>query len=248
MVWWMMTKRRRAAARNKYAVRSLKVRYDGGPGVPSRRDDQRDEALGVEGRTLRVSFLIASFCLIGFCCSNATAWSRYGNIESSVLACTNQERMRYGLPPLRLDPALARAARGHSDEMLRLRYFSHDSPTPSQRDVSQRCAAAGCPYVEVGENIAYYQGYGLDNIAQRVVADWMASPGHRANILRARYTAIGVGISFDHGVIMATQDFANEAPGAYRRSVTTQTREEADGDRHTYDIQVLGHDYRISLP
>lgn len=129
-------------------------------------------------------------------------------LEARIIQLTNLERQKYGLPPLSQDATLSVAALGHSREMVGLNYFSHESPTAGLRSVSERTARAGCTDAEVGENIAYYQGYSVEAAASRVVRDWMNSPGHRANILRPSFTAIGIGIAFNHSVTMITQNFS----------------------------------------
>ncbi|MFV9506489.1 MAG: CAP domain-containing protein, partial [Oscillochloridaceae bacterium umkhey_bin13] len=75
---------------------------------------------------------------------------------------------------------------GHSQDMAQRGYFSHFSP--EGRDPSDRVDATGYQWQMVGENIA--SGY---RTPQEVVAGWMDSPGHRANILRCEFTEIGIG-------------------------------------------------------
>lgn len=130
------------------------------------------------------------------------------SLEARIVALTNVERMQRGLAPLRLDDSLVHEARDHSEEMIRLDYFAHESPTEGLHTVSDRAALAGCTDIEVGENIAYYRGYSLEAAARRVVSDWMNSPGHRANILRPTYTSIGIGIAFDRNKVMVSQEFS----------------------------------------
>ncbi|MPN28838.1 hypothetical protein SDC9_176283 [bioreactor metagenome] len=66
------------------------------------------------------------------------------------------------------------------------RYFAHQSPTyGSPFDMMKQF---GISYRAAGENIA--MGY---SSAAAVVEGWMNSPGHRANILNASFTHIGVG-------------------------------------------------------
>lgn len=106
--------------------------------------------------------------------------------ESQMLALVNAERTAAGLRPLVLDARLVPVARQHSEEMFRLRYFGHQSPvTGSPFD---RLDAAGIAYSRAGENLAYAQSV--------VVAHQglMASEGHRENILRPEFTAIGIGV------------------------------------------------------
>jgi hypothetical protein len=105
---------------------------------------------------------------------------------NQVLELTNAERAKAGLQPLTLNNQLAKAAQGHSDSMAADDFFSHTGADGS--DVSDRVQDAGYQYSRTGENIAAGQ-----KTAAEVVQGWMDSPGHRANILNADYTEIGIG-------------------------------------------------------
>ena len=98
----------------------------------------------------------------------------------------NEIRVEYGLKPLTANWELSRVARYKSEDMSNNRYFSHTSPTYGTP--FQMIKAFGLSYRSAGENIAY--GYGTP---AAVVNGWMNSSGHRANILNASYTQIGVG-------------------------------------------------------
>lgn len=104
-----------------------------------------------------------------------------------LVDATNAERAANGLAPLTVCPSLARAAQGHVTDMAGRDYFGHASPEGVT--AAQRAQRAGYgPYV--GENIAV----GYDDVAT-VMAGWMASPGHRANILRPDYVHLGIGMA-----------------------------------------------------
>lgn len=106
--------------------------------------------------------------------------------EQEVIRLVNVERTKAGLKALTEDWELSRVARYKSQDMHDLRYFSHTSPTyGSPFDMMK---AFGIRYRTAGENIA--MGY---RTPAAVVQGWMNSPGHRANILNASYTKIGVG-------------------------------------------------------
>jgi len=108
---------------------------------------------------------------------------------NQVLELTNEERTKAGLDPLKLNDKLANAADDHSDSMAQDDFFSHTGADGSS--VSDRVESNGYQYSTVGENIAAGQ-----TTAQDVVQSWMDSPGHRANILNADYTEIGIGYEF----------------------------------------------------
>lgn len=108
------------------------------------------------------------------------------NYEQEVIRLVNEIRAENGLKSLSYDWELARVARFKSQDMKDNKYFSHTSPvygTPFQM-----IRNFGISYRSAGENIA--RGY---STPQAVVNGWMNSSGHRANILNANYTHIGVG-------------------------------------------------------
>lgn len=106
--------------------------------------------------------------------------------EKEVVRLVNEIRAENGLKPLTYDWELSRVARYKSQDMKDNRYFSHTSPTYGSP--FQMIKNFGLSYRTAGENIA--QGYATP---QAVVDGWMNSSGHRANILNASYTHIGVG-------------------------------------------------------
>lgn len=106
--------------------------------------------------------------------------------EAEVIRLVNEIRQENGLKPLTTNWELSRVARYKSQDMLDNRYFSHTSPTYGSP--FQMIKAFGLSYRSAGENIA--MGY---STPQAVVNGWMNSSGHRANILNASYTQIGVG-------------------------------------------------------
>ena len=103
-----------------------------------------------------------------------------------VITLVNQERANQGLPALRFDPALARAAHDHAADMFAQNYFDHRSLDGS--DFSDRAKAAGYQGFPTGENIAKGQP-----TAAEVMKGWMDSDGHRKNILSSNSNEIGVG-------------------------------------------------------
>ena len=108
------------------------------------------------------------------------------NFESEVVRLVNEIRVQNGLKPLTANWELSRVARYKSQDMRDQGYFSHTSPTYGAP--FQMIKSFGLSFRTVGENIA--KGYATP---QAVVNGWMNSSGHRANILNASYTQIGVG-------------------------------------------------------
>ena len=118
-----------------------------------------------------------------------------GSSESyaqQVLTLVNRERAANGLSALRLDDTLSRYAAVKSQDMHDNGYFSHTSPTyGSPFDMMK---SFGITYNYAGENIA--MGYSSPDA---VVTAWMNSAGHRANILSANFTTMGLGYVADGG-------------------------------------------------
>lgn len=119
-------------------------------------------------------------------------------IEKAVLDLTNAERQKAGLKPLQTDKNLMTSARQKSADMASKNYFSHTSPTYGSP--FDQMKANGVTYKAAAENIAMGQ-----RTAEEVVKGWMASPGHRQNILTASYTHIGIG--YDKNGNYWTQQF-----------------------------------------
>ena len=92
--------------------------------------------------------------------------------------------------PVKWNDTLTRAARGHSEDMAKQNYFSHDAPDGSKP--AERVARAGYKYRATGENIAAGQMTPED-----AVAGWIKSPPHCANLMTAVYTEMGVAFAVD---------------------------------------------------
>jgi uncharacterized protein YkwD len=106
--------------------------------------------------------------------------------ERQLFDLVNEERAQRGLGALEWDDRLVPVARSHSEEMFRLKYFSHESPVSGSP--FDRLKSAGITYSRAGENLAYAQSV---SVAHRAL---MQSAGHRENILRPEFTRIGIGV------------------------------------------------------
>jgi uncharacterized protein YkwD len=150
----------------------------------------------------RKVFLIflAAFALLG---PAAGAQARsLSSSEASLLQSMNAARTSYHLAPLRVDIRLFRAARGHTADMMQRQYFAHGA-------VAGRALAQGARGPVFGEDLAWGTGVG----AQWVVSQWLASPAHRANLLRPGFRRVGIGVAFGTfaghaGAAVFTADFA----------------------------------------
>jgi uncharacterized protein YkwD len=110
-----------------------------------------------------------------------------------VLGLTNAERSRAGLSPLTSDAQLQQAAQSYSEALTSGVCFAHTcGPVPDLADRDQQAGYSG--WTSLAENIA--SGYPTP---EAVVAGWMASPEHRANILSPDYTELGVGVALKEG-------------------------------------------------
>ncbi|MEI7031076.1 CAP domain-containing protein [Streptomyces pratensis] len=119
--------------------------------------------------------------------------------RAEVLALVNQERATAGCSPLATSAPLTSLAQSFSEDMAARGFFAHTDPdgdTPWDR--AEQAGVRGL----AAENIARGQAD-----AQAVVAAWMASEGHRANILNCDYTTIGIGVHEGSGGPWWTQSF-----------------------------------------
>jgi uncharacterized protein YkwD len=104
----------------------------------------------------------------------------------------NGIRKRHDLPTFCLHPALEKAARYHSEDMIERDYFSHDTMGRDE-DFAARIESFGyTDYLTIAENIAY--GSGSDGNPRRIMRAWMHSDGHRHNILDPQLRQIGIGV------------------------------------------------------
>lgn len=155
-------------------------------------------------------------------------------LETYFLELVNASRAQAGLKPLAFDAELADAADKHSEWMVEQDVFSHTGAGGSS--AGSRVTAAGYGWTAVGENIAYIGGpdqAAMDEADVRQLhTNLMNSAPHRANLLDAGFTEIGIGLAQgDFGgrpAVMVTQNFgtptaaeAAEADGTAQPSPAT---------------------------
>jgi uncharacterized protein YkwD len=143
----------------------------------------------------------------------------------AVLRYSNAARQAAGRKPLRLDPALTRAAGDHARNMARLRVHAHVLPVRGQQDLRERmhrralsfrhaaeniardkalrllgrpiaAAHAGCSFT-YGDTGAPVPRHSYASLAEQVVRRWLASPRHRASLLSSDFSRLGTGIAAD---------------------------------------------------
>jgi uncharacterized protein YkwD len=104
----------------------------------------------------------------------------------NVVARMNEYRAEAGLPPLRLDPSLTRAAEARMQEMAEGEWWAHEAPDGTP------------PFVHIP--IDYDYAFAAENLAAGfdtsglLVSSWMESRGHRANILGVNYADCGIAV------------------------------------------------------
>ena len=125
--------------------------------------------------------------------------------DSALLQAMNRARSAHGLPALRYDSHLQRAAVSHSRAMLASNSFTHGA-------FGSRMLEFEVSFSTAGENLAW--GTGAHGAARAIVSAWLASPEHRANLLRPSFTRVGVGDLVGRflghgGAHVVTADFAD---------------------------------------
>jgi len=190
--------------------------------------------------------------------------------EVQMLALINAERAANGLQALKLNAKLNTSAETHSRWMLQADVFSHTGSGGSTPGA--RMQAAGYVFSGSwtnGENIAWQSERGAAGITDDVInlhTSLMNSPGHRANILNANFTEIGIGIETgdfttggrDWPAVIVTQNFARSAadnggPGTSNPTPTpapafkvTEGNDRVDGTANGDVINGLGGNDRLN--
>ncbi len=108
-----------------------------------------------------------------------------GLTSAGVITQTNIERQQNGVAALSLNSTLNASALTKANDMCGGQYFAHTSP--SGVGAGRLAESFGYDYLAIGENLAY--GPFVSNVA--VLEAWMASPGHRANILSTKFIEMG---------------------------------------------------------
>ncbi len=118
-------------------------------------------------------------------------------VHAATLCLLNVERTSRGLRRLRASGQLKKAATAFSRSMVRKRFFDHVSPEGSTMLTRIR---KGTSYLNrnvrdwaLGENLGW--GEGPRSTPQAMVRMWMASRGHRVNVLNARFRHVGIGVA-----------------------------------------------------
>ena len=128
--------------------------------------------------------------------TKGTSVTRVVSLETLLVREVNAVRVQHGLRRLTRSSPLTRTAVGHSIAMATVGFFTHESQdgTPFWRRVKQIYGPKTRGWT-VGENLAMFGGTPPN--AGDIVAAWMASPPHRANLLRGVFREAGVGIVYN---------------------------------------------------
>lgn len=166
----------------------------------------------------------------------------------NIVTLTNSARTTAGVPSLRANGSLAKAAQAKAEDMLREQYFAHTSP------------AGLTPWYWI-KKMGYNYRYSAENLAvhftqaEDVQGGWMTSPSHRANIVNPKYTDIGIGIAtgmFEgFQTTFVVQMFGRSQTEALAKpaSVNPETNEEAENilPAITAKVTPQAKTYRVEL-
>ena len=117
---------------------------------------------------------------------NEAAKDEWPVAVTTLLRITNDYRVMFGHRPLAAVASACEGSQGHADEMSRLGYFAHMSPTPGRKTPTDRMRLAGYMF-GVSENIALTGGAMSSHVA------WCHSSGHHRNLLSPGHREIGIG-------------------------------------------------------
>ncbi len=128
-----------------------------------------------------------------------------GGAAGVQFSLINQDRAANGLASLAYSASLARVAQYRAQDMLNRNYFSHYDPSTGQLAFVGLLRLWGIPYTTAGENIAWSTNPSMAGINTM----FMNSPEHRANILKAAYRRVGVGVASNGVKTMVVEVFSN---------------------------------------
>ncbi len=141
-------------------------------------------------------------------------------MQTGILKFTNEERVNTGLKPLAKNVLLDKVAELRLKDLFSKQYFAHESPTgETAAEVTKQI---GYEYKIIGENLAL----GTFDGDKGIVKAWMASPGHRANIINSQYLELGVaqarGDFKGDTVTIAVQIFGSSSKSCAKPNTNTQ--------------------------
>ncbi len=156
--------------------------------IPRRSNNHKARLLHNQSLFLLIIFLLLATCFkITFGINGSVLGDAVSITTQQLLQLTNKERQQYGFPPLALNNELISAAEKKGENMFKENYWAHNAPDGTTPWVFIK--NAGYDYSYAGENLAR----GFDS-TESIMNAWMASPGHRENILSPNYKDVGFAI------------------------------------------------------
>ena len=157
---------------------------------------------------------------------------------TQLFSLTNKDRAASNIAPLALDGKLSQSAQDKCNDMVVKNYYAHNSPSGVQWiDTIKKYY----PYFNLAsENLNVVLS---DPSSSTVEASWMNSPGHKANILDARFTEVGFatcqGEYQGKPVIFVVEHFMQPSPQALATSQTEPSRVNAANTDAMYLTECL---------
>ncbi|MCL1843877.1 MAG: CAP domain-containing protein [Defluviitaleaceae bacterium] len=133
--------------------------------------------------------------------------------ETDLLAEVNRARAAQGVAELAFNAEVSRLAEYRSEEMASLHFFCTRSRIYGEPD--EMLVRFGVPFDAVGVNIAKGQ-----DTAEEVLQAWLSSPRHTENLLNAKFTSAGVGLSCDDGIPVWTLFLIGDANQEFKYNGT----------------------------
>ena len=156
--------------------------------VPKKENQYRPHLIRRYGLLLIISVAIALQFGYNFT-KTGSVLGRVVNITpAGLLAATNDQRAKDGLPSLRKSERLSKAAMLKANDIIQNQYWDHTSP--SGVEPWQWIQKTNYTYSEAGENLA--RDF---STADGTVAGWMASEKHRENMLKPSYSDVGFAVT-----------------------------------------------------
>src|SRR5437868_1010389 len=131
--------------------------------------------------------------------------SGVGGAAGAEFSMVNQDRAANGVAGVAWSASLARVAQYRAQDMLNRNYFSHYDPATGQLAFVQLMRLWGIPYTTAGENIACSTNPSMAGINTM----FMNPAEHRANILKAGYHRVGIGVASNGAKVMVVEVFSN---------------------------------------
>jgi len=139
----------------------------------------------------------------------------YSLLNAAIFYETNRQRVKYRRKKFIHSKGLEKSAFRYSQDMVEKNFFSHSGKVKGRKKLSERLAYAGVEsFGSIGENIAMRSGSNETylSLAEKLLNQWMYSPGHKRNILDKTFKYLGAGAYFkSNGYSYATQIFCNVA-------------------------------------